>query len=367
MRELREPATGELLAPCGDGRRGRRRPRGRGGARSARRRVGQDAGDRALAPAARARRRDRRQPQGARRARVAQRRQGDLVGQGRARRRDRELPLLRVRDRVDRRPLEPDRRLAALLLAEGAGRRRGADRALELPAPDGDVEARARARRRLRRRAQAGSADAALACCASPSWRPRSASRPARSTSSPATGRRPARTSSRIPASTRSRSPARRRRAARSCGCAPTRSSALTLELGGKSPNLVFADADLGDAIPASVWAIYYSAGQSCEARSRLLVERSIYDDVVAQVTELAQKVKVGDPLDAETQMGSLISKAHREKVHGFVDGARERGRRGDDRRRERRRRRRVLSADRDREDRTTRFAPRRKRSSALS
>ena len=47
----------------------------------------------------------------------------------------------------------------------------------------------------------------------------------------------------------------------------------LTLELGGKSPNLVFADADLDDAIPSSVWSIYYSAGQSCEARSRLLVE----------------------------------------------------------------------------------------------
>ena len=100
----------------------------------------------------------------------------------------------------------------------------------------------------------------------------------------------------------------------------------LTLELGGKSPNLVFADANLADAIPSSVWAIYYAAGQSCEARSRLLVEQSMYDDVVAQVTDLSQKVKVGDPLDAETQMGSLISTAHREKVHGFVDSAREEG-----------------------------------------
>jgi acyl-CoA reductase-like NAD-dependent aldehyde dehydrogenase len=100
----------------------------------------------------------------------------------------------------------------------------------------------------------------------------------------------------------------------------------VTLELGGKSPNLVFADANLEDAIPASVWAIYYAAGQSCEARSRLLVERSIYDDVASRVTELAQKVRVGDPLDAETQMGSLISTAHRERVHGFVEGAREEG-----------------------------------------
>jgi aldehyde dehydrogenase (NAD+)/betaine-aldehyde dehydrogenase len=100
----------------------------------------------------------------------------------------------------------------------------------------------------------------------------------------------------------------------------------LTLELGGKSPNLVFADANLADALPASAWAIYYSAGQSCEARSRLLVESSIYDDVVDQMTGFAKAVKVGDPLDPETQMGSLISTAHRDKVHSFVDGARSDG-----------------------------------------
>src|SRR5688500_10473092 len=94
----------------------------------------------------------------------------------------------------------------------------------------------------------------------------------------------------------------------------------VTLELGGKSPNLVFADADLASAIPSSAWAIYYAAGQSCEARSRLLVESSIYDDVVAQMGELAGAIKVGDPLDPETQMGSLISGAHRERVHGFVE-----------------------------------------------
>src|SRR5215213_9170000 len=57
----------------------------------------------------------------------------------------------------------------------------------------------------------------------------------------------------------------------------------VTLELGGKSPNIVFADADLDDAIPSAAWSIYYAAGQSCEARSRLLVERSIYDDFVAK------------------------------------------------------------------------------------
>jgi acyl-CoA reductase-like NAD-dependent aldehyde dehydrogenase len=94
----------------------------------------------------------------------------------------------------------------------------------------------------------------------------------------------------------------------------------VTLELGGKSPNIVFADADLASAVPSAVWSVYYSAGQSCEARSRVLVERSIYDDFVAQFSEKAQSLKVGDPLDPETQVGSLISEDHRSKVHGYVE-----------------------------------------------
>ena len=100
----------------------------------------------------------------------------------------------------------------------------------------------------------------------------------------------------------------------------------LTLELGGKSPSLVFADANLDDAIPSSVWSIYYSAGQSCEARSRLLVERSIYDDFVSQFSGKTEQLKLGDPLDPETQVGSLISPEHRDKVHGFVERGREEG-----------------------------------------
>jgi acyl-CoA reductase-like NAD-dependent aldehyde dehydrogenase len=94
----------------------------------------------------------------------------------------------------------------------------------------------------------------------------------------------------------------------------------VTLELGGKSPSIVFADADLASAIPSSVWSIYYSAGQSCEARSRILVEQSIYDDFVAEFSDKAKTLKVGDPLDPETQVGSLISEEHRSKVHGFVE-----------------------------------------------
>jgi acyl-CoA reductase-like NAD-dependent aldehyde dehydrogenase len=100
----------------------------------------------------------------------------------------------------------------------------------------------------------------------------------------------------------------------------------VTLELGGKSPNLVFADANLADAIPSSVWSIYYSAGQSCEARSRILVERPLYDEFVERFGEKARALRVGDPLDPETQMGSLISQAHRDKVHRFVERGVEEG-----------------------------------------
>src|SRR6266480_7536862 len=77
----------------------------------------------------------------------------------------------------------------------------------------------------------------------------------------------------------------------------------------------------LHDALP-----IYYSAGQSCEARSRVLVESSLYDEFVSSFSEAAKRLKVGDPLEAETQVGSLISPEHRDKVHGFVEQGREEG-----------------------------------------
>jgi aldehyde dehydrogenase (NAD+)/betaine-aldehyde dehydrogenase len=100
----------------------------------------------------------------------------------------------------------------------------------------------------------------------------------------------------------------------------------LILELGGKSPNLIFADADLDQAVPSAAWSIFYAAGQSCEARSRVLVESSIHDEVVERLTDAAKRVAVGDPLDPETQMGSLISNGHRERVHGFVERGRSAG-----------------------------------------
>ena len=76
----------------------------------------------------------------------------------------------------------------------------------------------------------------------------------------------------------------------------------------------------------SSVWSIYYSAGQSCEARSRVLVEKPLYDEFVSRFAEAAKSLKVGDPLDAETQVGSPISGAHRDKVHGFVETGRDEG-----------------------------------------
>ena len=96
----------------------------------------------------------------------------------------------------------------------------------------------------------------------------------------------------------------------------------VSLELGGKSPNVVFADADLDDAIPSAVWSIYYAAGQSCEARSRMLVEEAVYDEFVSRFADYVKQIRVGDPLDPETQVGSLISTAYRDRVHAryFAD-----------------------------------------------
>ena len=94
----------------------------------------------------------------------------------------------------------------------------------------------------------------------------------------------------------------------------------VTLELGGKSPSLVFADADLAGAVPSSVWAIFYSAGQSCEARSRIFVERPIYDRFVDAFAAATAKLVVGDPMDRATHIGALISPAHLASVEAYIE-----------------------------------------------
>ena len=95
----------------------------------------------------------------------------------------------------------------------------------------------------------------------------------------------------------------------------------VTLELGGKSPNVVFADADLEAAAAAAPMAVFGNAGQDCCARSRILVERSVLDDFMALLEGAVTAIRVGDPLDERTQMGPLISSSQRQTVASFVNG----------------------------------------------
>jgi betaine-aldehyde dehydrogenase len=94
----------------------------------------------------------------------------------------------------------------------------------------------------------------------------------------------------------------------------------VTLELGGKSANVVFADADLERAAGAAPYAVFDNAGQDCCARSRVLVEKRVYDRVLELLVEATRKVVVGDPASEQTEMGPLISAAHRETVASFVE-----------------------------------------------
>jgi betaine-aldehyde dehydrogenase len=98
----------------------------------------------------------------------------------------------------------------------------------------------------------------------------------------------------------------------------------VTLELGGKSANVVFADADVEAAAKAAPWAVFDNAGQDCCARSRILVERSVVDDFLSHLQPAVEAIRVGDPLDPSTEMGPLISAAQRESVGAFVDGGAE-------------------------------------------
>src|SRR4029077_5427281 len=92
----------------------------------------------------------------------------------------------------------------------------------------------------------------------------------------------------------------------------------VSLELGGKSASLIFADADLEQA-GASVSSSFGNAGQDCCAGSRILVERPVYDEVVERFVARTRALRIGDPLEDSTEMGSLISREHRERVHGYV------------------------------------------------
>src|ERR671920_193930 len=94
----------------------------------------------------------------------------------------------------------------------------------------------------------------------------------------------------------------------------------VTLELGGKSANVVFADADLERAATSAPYAVFDNAGQDCCARSRILVERSVYDEFLSLLVDATKQLRIGDPQSEETEMGPLISAQHREKVASFLD-----------------------------------------------
>jgi acyl-CoA reductase-like NAD-dependent aldehyde dehydrogenase len=97
----------------------------------------------------------------------------------------------------------------------------------------------------------------------------------------------------------------------------------VTLELGGKSANVVFADADLERAAAGAPYAVFDNAGQDCCARSRILVEKSVYDEFLEGLIEVTGRVRVGDPRDESTEMGPLISAQHRQRVAAYLDDAR--------------------------------------------
>jgi betaine-aldehyde dehydrogenase len=100
----------------------------------------------------------------------------------------------------------------------------------------------------------------------------------------------------------------------------------ISLELGGKSPNIVFADADRATAIDYALFGIYANAGQVCSAGSRLLLQRDIAGDVVAELVRRSGKIVVGDGFASETEMGPLVSARQRDRVEGYIAIGRDEG-----------------------------------------
>lgn len=100
----------------------------------------------------------------------------------------------------------------------------------------------------------------------------------------------------------------------------------LTLELGGKSPNIIFPDADLDRAVRAAYWGIFANKGEVCSAGSRLLVQEDIYDEFVEKLAARARKMKVGDPLNPATEMGAQISQTQLDRILNYIQSGREEG-----------------------------------------
>lgn len=99
-----------------------------------------------------------------------------------------------------------------------------------------------------------------------------------------------------------------------------------TLELGGKSPNIVFDDADLDDAVKGAISGIFAASGQTCIAGSRLLVQSGIYDEFVARLVDFAAQARMGDPMDTSTQVGPVTTPPQYEKILGYIEVAKSEG-----------------------------------------
>ncbi len=100
----------------------------------------------------------------------------------------------------------------------------------------------------------------------------------------------------------------------------------ITLELGGKSPNIVFADSDIDSAVSGAITGIFFNQGEVCCAGSRLFLERSIHDEFVDKLSNKAAKMRVGNPEDAGTQMGAQVSKQQFDKILGYIDTGKQEG-----------------------------------------
>ena len=100
----------------------------------------------------------------------------------------------------------------------------------------------------------------------------------------------------------------------------------MTLELGGKSPNIVFDDADLDQAVKGVVSGVFAATGQSCQAGSRLLVQDSIHDEFVARLIEFVRTAKLGDPADPATQIGPVATRPQFDKILSYIELAKQGG-----------------------------------------
>jgi betaine-aldehyde dehydrogenase len=100
----------------------------------------------------------------------------------------------------------------------------------------------------------------------------------------------------------------------------------VTLELGGKSPQVILPDADIEAAVAGTAMGLFANQGEICAAGTRILAAREHYDDVVAGLAEAAAAVRLGDPLDEEATMGALINRAQLDRVSGYIEAGREEG-----------------------------------------